>query len=168
MENRRIYLLAQFDESANQTLAAIYDSLLQAGLTGEQTKEIPYHFTLGSFDLDCETQILERVQAVCAETKAFDIGLTHIGLFGLKVLFLAPSVSIQLLNLYKDLVPNAEINTRHNWVPHATILLDSPSNIQAALPIVAQAFSSFNAKISSIGVYEFFPKKLIAEYDLSS
>ena len=54
MEDKRIYLLAQFDESANPILASIYDKLLQAGLYGEQTKVIPYHFILGSFDLDCE------------------------------------------------------------------------------------------------------------------
>jgi hypothetical protein len=168
MEDRRIYILAQFDENTNQTLSSIYDNLLQAGLTGEQTKEIPYHFTLESFDLNCEPQVLERVKAVCAETKAFDVGFTHIGLFGMNVLFLAPSVNIPLLKLYEKLIPNAEINSCHNWVPHATILIDSPGNIQTALPIVAQSFSSFNAKISSIGVYEFFPKKLIAEYNFSS
>lgn len=168
MEDKRIYLLAQFDESTNQTLTAIYEKLLQAGLNGEQTKAIPYHFTLGSFELEHEPQILERAQNVCVKTKAIDIGLTHIGLFGLRVLFFAPSVSIELLNLYQDLVPDAEINSCHNWVPHATILIDDPNNIQTAIPIVAQSFSSFVAKISSIGVYEFFPKKFIAEYNLSS
>ena len=167
MEDKRIYLLAQFDETTNQTLASIYDRLLQAGLNGEQTKAIPYHFTLGSFDLDCAPQILERVKAVCATTKAFDIGLTHIGLFGLRVLFLAPSVNTQLLNLYENFVPGEEIDDCHNWAPHATIIIDDPNNIQAAIPIVAQSFSSFIAKISSIGVYEFFPKKFIAQYDLS-
>lgn len=166
MENKRIYLLAQFDEGTNKTLADIYDKLVQAGLIGEQTKGMPYHFTLGSFDLECEAQILKRVQTVSANTKAFDIGLSHIGLFGLKVLFLTPSMSTQLLNLYKDLVPGAVIDGCHNWVAHTTILLDTPDNIQTAIPIVAQSFTPFIAKIQSIGVYEFFPKKFIANFDL--
>lgn len=168
MENRRIYLLAQFDESTNKTLAVIYDKLVQTGLVGEQTKGIPYHFNLGSFDLEHESQILERVQTVSAKTKVFDIGLSHIGLFGLKVLFLTPSMSTQLLDLYKDLVPDAVINSCHNWVAHTTILIDNPDNIQTAIPIVAQSFTPFIAKIQSVGVYEFFPKKFIAEYNLTS
>ena len=83
------------------------------------------------------------MKAVCAKTKAFDIGLTHIGLFGLRVLFLAPTVTTQLLDLYKDLAPCAEINACHNWVPHATVFMDDPNNIQTAILIVAQSFSSF-------------------------
>lgn len=168
MEDKRIYLLAQFDESANKTLEAMFEKLLQAGLVGEQTKGIPYHFTLGSFDLQDETQVVERVKSVSATTKAFDIVLTHIGLFGLKVLFLSPSVNTQLLTLYKDLVSDGEISGCHNWIPHATILIDSPDNIQAAIPIVAQSFSPFSARISSIGVYEFFPKRFVAQYDLAT
>ena len=166
MKDKRIYLLAQFDENTNKTLAGIYGKLVQAGLSGEQTKGIPYHFTLGSFDLESEAKVLERVQAVSLKSKAFDITLSHIGLFGLRVLFLAPSMNTELLNLYRDLVPDESISGCHNWVAHATILIDSPENIQAAATIAAQSFSPFAAKIESIGVYEFFPKKFLAEYKL--
>ncbi len=147
MEDKRIYLIAQFDEGTNKTLADIYDKLVQAGLTGEQTKGIPYHFTLGSFDLECESQILERVQTVSHKTKTFDISLSYIGLFGLRVLFLAPSMNAELLNLYRDLVPDENLCGCHKWVAHATILIDSPENIQTAIPIVAQSFAPFAAKI---------------------
>ena len=166
MADKRIYLVAQFDENTNKSLAGIYAKLVGKGLIGEQTKEISYHFTLGSFDLECEHQVLERVQIVCAKTRAFDICLSHIGLFGQKVLFLAPSMNTRLLKLYKDLVPDAAIDNCHNWVAHATILIDSLENIQAAIPIVAQSFSPFIAQIESIGIYEFFPKRFIAEYHL--
>ena len=164
MEDKRIYLLAQFDEGTNKTLAEIYDKLVQAGLIGAQTKGIPYHFTLGSFDLDGESQVLERAQAVSHKTKAFDISLSHIGLFGLGVLFLAPSMNSELMNLHSDLVPDEEICGCHQWVAHATILIDRPENIQAAIPIVAQSFSPFAARIISIAAYEFFPQKFLAEY----
>lgn len=167
MDNKRIYLLAQFDESTNKVLATLYDNLAQIGLVGEQTKEIPYHFTLESFDLECEQQLLERLQAVSAKTKAFDISLSHIGLFGLKVLFLAPSMSTQLLQLYQDVVPDAAIDGGQNWVAHTTILIDNPDKIQTAIPVVAQHFTPFVGRIQSIGVYEFFPKKVIAEFNLS-
>jgi hypothetical protein len=90
MEEKRIYLLAQFDEGTDKTLAIIYDRLVQAGLIGVQTKGIPYHVTLGSFDLACEPQVLERAQAVSLKTRSFDISLSHIGLFGLNVCFSRP------------------------------------------------------------------------------
>lgn len=166
MDDKRIYLLAQFDEGTQKKLADIYNKLVQAGMIGEQTKDIPYHITLGSFDLKYETQVLERAQTVCQQTKALDIALNHIGLFGLKVLFLAPSMNEELLRLYSDLVPGGAVNGSHNWTAHATILMDTPDHIQAAIPIVSQAFSPFAAGIDSIGVYEFFPKKFIAEYKL--
>lgn len=167
MDDERIYLLAQFDENTNKKLADIYIQLAQAGIIGEQTKGIPYHITLGSFDLEHETEVSERTQTVCRKTKAFDIALNYIGLFGLKVLFLAPSMNTELLKLYNDLVPSGTVNGSYHWVAHATILMDNPDHIQAAIPIVSKAFSPFIARIESIGVYKFFPKKFIAEYRLT-
>ena len=114
MEDKRIYLVALLDEASNKKMATIYDELLQAGLVGEQTKNIPYHFTLGSFDLESEKEILENAQSICLKTKTFDISIHHIGLFGLKVLFLAPSINTELLTLYNDLVPNEFINGYHH------------------------------------------------------
>ena len=64
MEDKRVYLLAQFDEPTNQKLADIYDKLVRAGMTGEQTQGIPYHFTLGSFAVGCESEVLARAQAL--------------------------------------------------------------------------------------------------------
>jgi len=166
MDDKRIYLIAQFDKSTNKKLAGIYDKLVQAGIIGEQTQGIPYHITLGSFELGSETQVMERTQSVCKQTKSFDIALNYIGLFGLKVLFLAPSMNTELLKLFRDLIPDGTITGSHKWVAHATILMDSPNHIQAAIPIVSQAFSPVIAQIVSVGVYEFFPKKFITEYRL--
>ena len=166
MEDKRIYLLAQFDENANKALTDIYSKLAQAGFIGEQTKGIPYHFTLGSFESGCETEVLKRVQNVVNMSRAFDINLSYVGLFGLRVLFLAPSMNTELLALYKALVPGASVDGCHKWTAHATILIDNPENIQAAISIVAQSFVPFVAKIESVGVYEFFPKRLLAEYKL--
>lgn len=92
MDDKRIYLLAQFDKDAQQKYAGIYEKLVRAGLTGEQTPDIPYHLTLGSVALGCKDRLLERIQSVCQNTKAFDISLNHMGLFGQRVLFIAPSM----------------------------------------------------------------------------
>lgn len=164
--SKRIYLLAQLDRRSHEALAGLYDQLARAGLVGEQTKGIPYHFTIGDFDTACEAEVLRRAQAVCAATPAFGIGISHLGLFGLRVLFAAPSVNGPLLRLRQALVPDACIDGAHNWVAHATLLIDTPESIRAAVEVAAQAFAPFVATVESIGVYEFFPKRLLAEYPL--
>lgn len=66
MEEKCIYIIAQFDEDTNKNLAEIYDKLVQAGMVGEQTKDIP---SLGSFDLEHENEVLEHTQAVCQKQR---------------------------------------------------------------------------------------------------
>lgn len=168
MEDKRIYLLAQFDEATNQRLTGIYNKLVQSGISGKQTQNLPYHFTLGSFDPEYEVQVIQRAQDVCSKTYAFDIHLNHIGLFGLSVLFIAPSMNQELLDLHNAMLPNEPASGVHNWVAHATLLIDEPDTVHKAIPIVSKSFSSLLAKIDSIGVYEFFPSKLIAGFKLIS
>lgn len=89
-------------------------------------------------------------------------------MFGLKVLFIAPAINTELLELYSGLLPNEPISGYHNWVAHATILIDKPRNIETAIPIVAESFTPFAATIEKIGVLAFPPAKLIAQFELST
>lgn len=167
MEEKRIYLIAQFDRVTCQKLTEIYNELAKSGLIGEQTKDIPYHITLGDVGISSCAQVMERVQKVCFKTKRFEINLSHIATFGLHVLFIAPAVNTELLKLYSNLVPEASVSGYHTWVPHTTMLMDNPVNIQTAIPIVAQAFTPFRATIESVGVLAFPPAKLMGEFSLS-
>ncbi len=167
MEEPKIYLLAQFDENTQQKLDGIYQNLVSAGLVGKQTPEIPYHFTLGSFETKNEERIIVRVREACKNTSAFCVRLSHIGLFGMGVLFIAPSMNEELMNLFRLFVPEQPVCGCHNWVAHATLLIDEPEKIQAAIPFAAKTFSPFNARIESIGIYEFSPKRFIASYRLN-
>ena len=161
VEEKRIYLLAQFDQAAEQRLAGVYGELVRAGFLGKQTPGVPYHFTLGSFEVESEPEVLERAREVCRGTSAFDINLSHIGLFGLKVLFIAPSMNGELLGLHNALAPGEPAIGVHNWVAHATLLIDEPDVIQAAIPIASRCFSPFAARVESVGIYEFFPARFI-------
>jgi 2'-5' RNA ligase len=167
VEEKRIYLLAQFDEAAQQRLAGIYDELVRAGFLGKQTPGVPYHFTLGSFEVGSEREVLERAREVCRRTSAFDISFSHIGLFGLKVLFAAPAMNGELLGLHDALAPDEPAIGVHNWVAHATLLIDEPDVLEAAIPIVSGCFSPFSTRVESIGVYEFFPARFIANFRLN-
>jgi len=162
MHDKALYLLAQFDNETQNILAGYYDILRQNGFEGNQTKNIPYHFTLGRHGSDCEKQLISKLMEVCSETACIDINLGHIGLFGLKVLFIGPNMNFELLKLHHSFFPN-EGNGCHAWSAHATLLMDEPETILKALPIIADNFKPIKARIESVGLYEFFPARLVQE-----
>ena len=161
MKDKRVYLLAQFDAATEQRLTGIYEELARAGYVGQQTPGVPYHFTMGSFPVEREAGVLERAREVCRRTNAFDINLSHIGLFGLRVLFIAPAMNGALLSLRNALVPEEPATGCHEWVAHATLLMDEPDIIHGAIPVVARHFEPFQARVVSVGIYEFFPARFI-------
>ncbi len=96
MDNKALYLLAHFDEETQNILSGYYKILQQHGFSGKQTKNIPYHFTLGSREVAQKDELLQKMRDICLKTNAIDIGLSHIGLFGLNVLFIAPNMNFEL------------------------------------------------------------------------
>ena len=165
MQDKALYLLAQFDDEAQKTLEDYYDILVRNGFVGNQTKNIPYHFTLGSCEVDREEHLMDRLEEVCSNTECFDISLSYIGLFGQNVIFIAPSMNVELLNLRQSFFTNSSRGC-HKWAAHATLLIDEPETVLKAVPIITEKFKPFKARIESIGFYEFFPKRFIKEYKL--
>ena len=166
MQEKSLYVLAVFDENTQNLLAGYYRILRQNGFVGNQTKDIPYHFTLGSYSIDRERQVSDEMDKICAETACMDIGLSHIGLFGLSVLFIAPNMNFELLGLQKAFFPDCGHGV-HPWTAHATVLVDEPEMVVKALPIVAENFTRLQAKIESVSLYEFFPARFIKEVRLN-
>jgi len=166
VKDKYLYLLAQFDKKTQEILTGYYDILQENGFIGKQTKNIPYHFTLGKKDTDYEKQLIDDLDIICQNTACIEIHLSHIGLFGLDVLFIAPDMNFELLKLQQKLFPHCGSGA-YNWTAHATLLIDEPENILKALPIVAKNFKPFIARIESIGLYEFFPMRFIKEWSLS-
>ena len=165
MHEKSLYLIANFDNETQNRLSGYYDILLQNDFIGNQTKNIPYHFTLGSRSIDCEKQMINELDKICSETACIDINLAYIGLFGLKVLFIAPNMNFELQKLQNSFFNDCG-KGYHYWAAHATLLLDEQHTILKALPIVADTFKPFKAQIESIALYEFFPKRFIKECKL--
>jgi len=88
--------------------------------------------------------------------------MAYVGLLGLKELFLAPNMNFELMKLQIYLFPGSG-HGYHPWAAHGTILIDEPDSILKAVPLVAQRFSPFLARIESVAVYEFYPTRLIRE-----
>jgi 2'-5' RNA ligase len=165
MNDKYLYLAAQFDNETQGILSGYYDILRQNGFEGNQTKNIPYHFTLGKRELDYEKHLKDDLELICASTTRIDIHLSHIGLFSKKVLFIAPDMNTELLTLQQKFFPQIG-HGAYDWTAHATMLLDDQDKVLNALPIMTEIFRPFIAHIDSIGLYEFFPMRFIKEYSL--
>ena len=148
--------MAGYDDHTEHYLAGIQKKLYAVGLTGQHTKNIPQHITLQTYPTEQEGEVVQRLQKIAAETKCFDVCFSHIGIFtGGKVLFIAPDKDTDLIALKERFGPSFD------WTPHTTMLIDEPENIQKALPLVMQAFASFNGKVTSLHLYEFWPTRHI-------
>ena len=166
MQEKELGLAALFDKKTQNIFAGYYNILRQNGFIGNQPKDVPYHLTLKN-GIGSDKQLISNIERICSETDCFDINLAYIGLFGLKVLFIAPNMNFELLKLQQNLFPDCG-NGYHTWAAHATLLMDEPEIILKALPIVAENFVPFKAKIESVVLYEYFPVRLIKEYRLNS
>lgn len=164
MKDRFLCVMAQYDKETEHKLKEIQKVLLDNGFKGKQTPNLPNHITLGSFDISQEEAVKEKVRMVSKSFHSFDIKLSNIGLFGLDVLFIAPSVNHELLTLQQHF--NNNYADGFGWTAHTTLLIDDNKAILKALPYVADNFKSFNARIESISLYEFWPTRFIIEEKL--
>ena len=156
MENKFLCLMAGYDDHTEHYLSGIQKKLYAVGLTGQHTKNIPQHITLQTYPTEQEGEVVQRLQKIAAETECFDVCFSHIGIFtGGNVLFIAPDKDADLIALKERFGPSFD------WTPHTTMLIDEPENIQKALPLVMQAFASFNGKVTSLHLYEFWPTRHI-------
>ena len=64
MENRSLYILAGYDDKTEEILSGIQNKLYDLGFSGTQTKDIPMHFTLGSFDTSMEDELKARLENI--------------------------------------------------------------------------------------------------------
>lgn len=165
MENKTLYILAEFDENTQNILSGYYKILENNAFVGTQTKNIPYHFTLGCMSLENEGILTQAIDKFCSKNKTIDIRLDHIGLFGMNVLFIEPNVNFELLSL-QNYFFNNDGKGYHSWSPHASVLIDNPVNVLKALPILSENFKPIHAKIEKVSLYEFFPTRFIKSSNL--
>ncbi|MDF2880794.1 MAG: 2-5 ligase [Clostridiaceae bacterium] len=165
MEDKFLCVMAQYDKETERKLNLIQRALCETGFAGSQTPNLPNHITLGTFELDKENELKEQIKKVCSNTPKIQTLFNNIGLFGMEVLFIAPSVTHELLNLQHKFSKTYAYGS--SWTAHTTMLIDKPDEIQKALPIVAKNFSPFSGYIESISLYEFWPTRFILEEKLT-
>lgn len=68
MEDKKLYILAGYDDATEEQLAGLQKKLYEAGFVGKETKNIPMHITLGSFPTDREEELKADLQRIAAKT----------------------------------------------------------------------------------------------------
>ena len=84
---------------------------------------------------------------------------------GGKVLFGAPEKSAELAALREACKP--DMPEKYPWTPHATILIDEPDIICAAVPILMKSFVPFVGKITRLHLCAFWPAREIVSAGLA-
>lgn len=59
-----------------------------------------------------------------------------------------------------------DVDNTDAWTAHATLLIDEPESIHKALDLISKEFHNMTATIQALHLYEFFPTRLIASYEL--
>lgn len=161
MAEQFLTLMADLDAETQRRMNAWYQALRQAGFTGTQTPGLPYHISLAVFSLAEEQKAVAVLRAAAASFAPFPLHISHIGIFAPgKVLFGAPERSAQLDALHDacDLSPSSQ----RPWTPHATLLIDEPQTVCAALPVLIRDFQPLMATVIRLHLCAFWPMREIA------
>ena len=165
MAEQFLTLMADLDEEAQERMSGLYHSLRKAGFTGVQTLGLPYHISLSAFPLEQEKEAAEIARKAAAEFAPVPVHLSHIGLFaGGKVLFAGPEKSAEMSALQEACRSNAP--QQYPWTPHATILIDEPETVHAAIPVFVKSFVPFMARIVRLHLCAFWPMREIGSFTL--
>ena len=160
-------LMADLDNNSQEIMSGWYKNLRDAGFTGTQTPELPFHISLAIFSPDKEKEAAEEVFRLAEEFAPVSVHISHIGLFsGGRVLFGAPDMNPSGLLKLRDAIKTQK-SENYPWTPHATILIDEPDIIHDALQILIQSFRPFVGKITGLHLCAFWPTREIASAELT-
>ena len=165
MAEQFLTLMADLDEASQRRMGEWYQSLKEAGFLGTQTP-LPYHISLSTFPLEKEREAVEVMEKAASAFPPIPVHISHIGIFpGGKVLFGAPERSAELTALHDACELGAP--QPHPWTPHATILIDKPETVCAAVPVLVRSFTPFVGKIIRLHLCAFWPTREIAAMPLT-
>lgn len=167
MAEQFLTLMADLDDDTQARMSGWYDILKEEGFIGKQTPGLPFHISLATFPLDKEQEAVEIMQKVAEKFSAVSVSISHIGIFaGGNVLFAAPELNAKLVSLHDacDMYPGPQ----YPWTPHATILIDEPDTVCAALPVFVKSFCPFEGEITRLHLCAFWPTREVASVELNT
>lgn len=164
MKKRFLTIYAVLDDISQNKLSKFQQLLVKNNLVGTETKEIPFHITLGSFPLNMKSELENLIKKESILNSTFEINLLKINHFKNKVVFVEPEINDNLLKLHNIFKGNYVDN--YDWIPHITLFCGKWLKIKKAKKIIQSNFVPFTAKVTSIQMGEFFPAKILIDQPL--
>ena len=156
------------DPTAAGVVRSLWRELEEAGITYVARAGAGPHVSLGIWDaLDCDGADAELTR-FAAETAPIPLTVPSVGLFPGVGVFLAPTVTAELLELHasfhRRFGPLGQAPWDHYrpgvWVPHCTLATDlEPDQFDRALAIAGRAPLPLQCRLVEIGIVEFRPVK---------
>ena len=166
------------DYNSSQFIQSVWDDFAVKQIAEyAQQAGIHPHITLAIYEhVDCIT-CEEQLNSITQNVSQFEFTFTHLGLFMQQeiVLFIAPTVTKEMIDLHNEVVGNLEKHTRGawdyylpgNWTPHCTLAYNIlPEKLPFALSVAANIKLPFRAHATSICVTEFQPVKTVFKISL--
>lgn len=166
MARQFLLIMAELDGESQKTMEGWYQELRKKGFVGQQTPNLPFHFSMANLPVDQEEQAKELVKRIASEFAPIPFHIGHMGVFsGGKVLFGAPDLTRGIQTLFEATTNGKAAGLP--WVPHATILLDEPEVIVSAMSEMIPMFHPFRGRITRLRLCEFWPTREILSLDLT-
>lgn len=134
------------------------------------------HITFGGYAKLPLNTLSNWVQTF-ADTKApLNVNFNHIGWFSEGVWFIAPRVSIDLLEFHRAFHTNYDSCLRvtgynytlcsENWVPHVSVFTPEEKATQNDIDILLKTFQPFSGEITALSIYEEQSDQPLAYFEL--
>ena len=165
-DKRVLTVMAVFDNKTQELLSAIQSKIIENVGDGRQTMGIPFHLTLGSYPVESESEIVNKINEIAPVTKSFEILLVRYNTFSDRVLFLEPTKPQELIGLRKSF--ECDYANGFDWVPHATLFCGEADEVIKAKSYLPEICEPIRTKIVGIELGEFFPPKKIIRIDFEN
>ena len=121
--------------------------------------DIPFHISLGSFNVEHEQKLIAKIKEICSQKHEFEINLNKVNHFDNRVLFIEPEYNLKLLELHT--LFDGNFADEFPWHAHTTIFCGEEEQVIKAKERLINIFQPVRAKITGIQMGEFFPTKMI-------
>lgn len=151
-------VIGLLDDTAQKTFYELWHQLAVKSLVSRVTSDgLPPHITLAAYEGLTDEMVLSWVDSFCKKEFQLPINFNHMGTFFDQTVFIAPRVTEELLAFHKRYHSyleeyHGEIGwiytpSSEEWVPHATVMHNSPEENKAAIPILMEQFIPFKTSV---------------------
>ena len=160
-------LMADYDTASQFRMDEWYSAIQRAGFVGTQTPGLNHHISLATFPLEMEEEAIALTRRIAEAFAPVCVDVRHVGVMpGGRVLFAAPDMSPALTALQKACAGDRPLNG-YPFLPHTTMLIDTPETIAAALPTLMEKFEPVRGQITHLHLCAFWPTREILRVPLT-